>query len=69
MNGIKLKPCPFCGGIGELKRQSECFGHGLYVEQIYVCCTKCGARGGIAYSWSDDNKRLADIAIERWERR
>jgi hypothetical protein len=69
MNGIKLKPCPFCGGIGELERKTECGGHGLYIEDVCIRCTKCGASGGYSNSWNDNGKRLEEIAIERWERR
>jgi len=37
---IELKPCPFCGGAGEM--HPSCFGHFTY--EAFVCCSECGCK-------------------------
>ena len=58
MENIKILPCPFCGGKGEL----------LYVVCVsYVHCKKCGADGEkfeIDRKYSSDEK-----AVEAWNLR
>ena len=38
MDGLNLKPCPFCGGEARLTVQSYPGG-----DRYRVCCTDCGA--------------------------
>lgn len=58
MENIKILPCPFCGGKGEL----------LYVACVsYVHCKKCGSEGEkfeIDRKYSSDEK-----AVEAWNLR
>lgn len=64
MTEIKLKPCPFCGGKGELRRESLIFS---WVQHSFVRCEKCFARGEeitTSTEYSADEK-----AIEAWNRR
>ena len=42
---IKLDPCPFCGGEAKMSSNSICGGYGIYYDEFYVVCKKCGARG------------------------
>lgn len=56
----KLKPCPFCGGMGVLNNE-ECR------TVSYVKCLTCGAETGlvkVSAEYSSDDK-----AIEAWNRR
>jgi len=56
----KLKPCPFCGGIGKLNDKRERIAS-------YVKCMTCGAETGlvkVSAEYSSDDK-----AIEAWNRR
>ena len=64
----KLKPCPFCGGQGEITEHWESIGMGANVRQYYVCCESCGARGGMADEYFE-NGNLRNKAINRWNRR
>lgn len=56
----KLKPCPFCGGMGILNNESDKI-------VSYVKCLTCGAETGlikVSAEYSSDDK-----AIEAWNRR
>ncbi len=35
MNEIKLKPCPFCGGVAKVEYAGN---------RVYICCKPCGSR-------------------------
>lgn len=37
-----LKPCPFCGGEAEIKKDTTCMGHGDYGSCKWVKCKECG---------------------------
>ena len=37
-----LKPCPFCGGEAEIKKDNTCMGHGDYGPCKWVKCKECG---------------------------
>ena len=50
----EIKPCPFCGGEGELIIESG--------WSIWVSCKSCGAEG----AWVDTNE---DDAIDKWNMR
>ena len=39
----KLKPCPFCGGKGEMCKSTECAGHGDCYDVFYIQCRCCKA--------------------------
>lgn len=53
----ELKPCPHCGGLGELVRDEPITGAG------FVECHDCGARGGI--STYANAVRLWNMRVER----
>lgn len=60
----RLKPCPFCGGVAELKERYAMMGQKV---QAYVRCKVCGSTSGyfgksIAYCANEK-------AIEAWNRR
>ena len=38
----QLKPCPFCGGEAEIKKDNTCMGHGDYGSCKWVKCKECG---------------------------
>lgn len=38
---VQLKPCPFCGGEAELKKDSYYAG-AVKVERVYCRCSNCG---------------------------
>lgn len=52
----RLKPCPFCGGVGEVNK--TCYGRPV---MKWVKCCRCEATG-TSYEKYDD-------AIEAWNRR
>ena len=61
MPEIKLKPCPFCGGIGKLETA------GINNNYSFVKCKECGA-GSRAFRIS--NEYCSDEkAAEAWNRR
>lgn len=55
MNGIELKPCPFCGGEN-MSERSRIYDFG---EDIYIMCRECGAKIQICkeYGWDELRKR------------
>ena len=40
----RLKPCPFCGGRGEICRSTVSAGHGDCSDVYYVKCRCCQAQ-------------------------
>ena len=61
-----FKPCPFCGGR---KMEVVVDAHGE-VNNGYVRCTQCGARGPILSAYyRQDTDGLKTIAVESWNRR
>ena len=67
MNGIKLKPCPFCGGEGKV----------AYEDWVWcIRCENCFAR---SEGWSSGNASKEDLyytiqesvlaAVNAWNRR
>lgn len=55
----KLKKCPFCGGVAELR-------HGGLAFMASVACRNCGAE----VRSIDENPSLVELqAIEKWNRR
>lgn len=81
----ELKPCPFCGSLktkAMFKRKNN--GTIGFDETVYVRCTKCHARGGIASGrtvsgtpydttrlpkWAVTREELIEKAYEKWNRR
>lgn len=60
MPEIKLKPCPFCGGMGILNNEKN-------RTVSFVKCIQCGAESGIVHVSAE---YCADEqAIEAWNRR
>ena len=53
---IKLEPCPFCGGSGEMKNAQT-----GKIRQGWVGCPKCGCY----INWKFDPQ----AAAEKWNRR
>jgi len=55
----EIKPCPFCGGIGEIHNEGD-WG------SIWVQCRECSAEG----SWIDTHDGYNENdAIDRWNNR
>lgn len=73
MKGIKLKPCPFCGGKAYLERSHRAFIDAETTKVTFVRCTVCNARSGrvnIAdYGRSSSSIEASDKAIRSWNRR
>lgn len=65
-----LKPCPFCGGKGKIKREMEndyWFDVPVTIIHVFVKCKKCGA---ISKKFKISEKYItAEKAIEAWNRR
>ena len=66
----KLKPCPFCGGRGEICRSTECAGHGDCYEVYYVecCCCKATTKE-ISGRTADGPEAQKLVASLLWNRR
>ena len=61
----KLKPCPFCGGRGEMVREVT---EALTVW--YFCrCPDCGATGPIEGDEPDNIEAGTEAAIAAWNKR
>ena len=58
----ELKPCPFCGGSGTMRKTRDVYGTFCYAE-----CLECGAIARGVYSMSDE--RAESSAAKRWNRR
>lgn len=69
---IPLRPCPFCGGKGEIVAyddegyQCEPCIHGDWSSGYAVRCEGCGAASGVVW---DCNPFPAREAMEAWNRR
>lgn len=66
MLNSEIKPCPFCGGIGEIEYEYENGFFQKYYSWIHVVCQRCYATTGRSY---DDNDRSRNVAIRRWNKR
>ena len=57
-----LKPCPFCGGPGTMRKRREVYGT--------FCCAECLECGAIARGvYSMDDERAESSAAKIWNRR
>jgi Lar family restriction alleviation protein len=66
----KLKPCPFCGGKGEITRDTETIGHGSGDTVYFVKCRCCGARTkAIGALEADGTEAKKLVAAVLWEMR
>lgn len=65
----ELKPCPFCGGVAELLKSTECGGFGLYVEHAKVICVRCGATGARFSDFDYGKDVFTYKAIDAWNTR
>ena len=66
----ELKPCPFCGGRGEINSKSETIGHGSGDTVYFVECQCCGARTkpiGFLEAEGTDTKKIVSKVL--WEMR
>ena len=61
-----LKPCPFCGGEGELEYEEVNGVYQKYYSWVHVVCQKCYATTGRTY---DDRDRSKRYAIKTWNTR
>lgn len=61
MSNIKLKPCPFCGGVARITTNVT------YNGAIRACCTKCHASGDLVKLSAE--YAAADIAAAEWNQR
>ena len=73
MNNIKLKPCPFCGGVAEFRMRFAIASRGM--SQVKAVCMNCDAEsphGPISmdgFKCYEDYLEAAKVAVERWNRR
>ena len=58
----ELKPCPFCGGEGELVIPTPWDPY-----QAYVRCKKCGITGPVV--WMVDDEKFKTTAVKKWNTR
>lgn len=61
-----LKPCPFCGGEGEIEYEYVDGYYQKYYSWVHVVCQKCYATIGRTY---DDRDRSKRYAIKTWNTR
>lgn len=66
MNNTELKPCPFCGGEGQLEYEEVNGFYQKYYSWVHVVCKNCYATIGRTY---DDKDRSKMYAIKLWNRR
>jgi len=62
----KLKPCPFCGGEGRIRTDTE--KRFRLFPIAWVECTVCDARTKFVVTFWSDGGHI-DKAIEAWNRR
>ena len=62
MPNIELKPCPFCGGTGELKHRAFLGGSYAFIQCKQCHCTTDGI-------CSDTSYCADEKAAEAWNRR
>ncbi|MBQ3758701.1 MAG: Lar family restriction alleviation protein [Synergistaceae bacterium] len=55
---LELKPCPFCGGKAEIRRQLTSTSS---IGGFFVLCLTCLT--------SSDNYRSMEVAADHWNRR
>ena len=66
----ELKPCPFCGGRGQIESEYETIGHGDGDTFYFVVCQCCGARTkpiGRLEAEGTETKKLVSKVL--WEMR
>lgn len=77
-DGKSLKPCPFCGGHGDLMIKGTTLEDGNVRGYILVKCAVCGATGKGHYYCGPDNEQINSAldktiggrnAIEAWNMR
>lgn len=61
----KLKPCPFCGGKADIKRELDVDLGGTFYS---VQCRSCRASSGDKYA-SEDCPQLYEEVREKWDTR
>lgn len=61
-NGVgELKPCPFCGGKGQLQT--------TYGDIVWVRCSECSAAGPMVRYPIKPGQILRELAAAEWNRR
>ena len=65
----ELKPCPFCGGVAQLTHKSECWGHGMNIDEHFVKCTQCGCKGKTHPAYDKTTAQCITDAIVSWNKR
>lgn len=68
---IKLKPCPFCGGVADYGIQ-DCVGmsgHGESSDEVLIMCRQCNAKQSDYYYSGAKHVERARAVIKRWNRR
>ena len=61
-NGVgELKPCPFCGGKGQLQT--------IYGDIVWVRCSECSAAGPVVRYPIKPGQILRELAVAAWNRR
>ena len=69
MEEIKLKPCPFCGGIPKIEEKYKQWD-GVYYSVNSIVCEVCGASSKEVCDINnkDRSERVYEV-IEKWNRR
>ena len=70
MQEIKLKPCPFCGGIPKLEHKDEMWDSQIY-RATYIQCEVCRAKTKEVWNthYNDKPNEREKEVIEAWNRR
>lgn len=69
MKEIRLKPCPFCGGIPKIDEKYRQWD-GVYYLSTSIICEVCGASSKEVWDINKKEKteRVNEV-IEKWNRR
>lgn len=67
----KIKPCPFCGGLSTLSKNSKTYIKGELTHITYCYCKDCDARGRRVILNEDGRTsgESYELAIAHWNRR
>lgn len=63
-------PCPFCGWV-KIRVIEEAAKEGMFKGSLYTYCwcRVCGTKGPWAYNVKDDDRKVYDACVKRWNER